>query len=1077
MAFDTISKKYLRELRREYDSAVSGGAHTAELSYRPVLHSFIKDIVREFGIASNTEVILEPNTQGHNGRPDWRIHDKNTLGIYGYIEAKGIGPNPLDSSEYQSQIDRYLDLGHKLVFTDGVDFFFYTPERRSPQCVSLFDKNLFNRRDWSSLPLAPQIEVLFRDFLSAPAPQQCSEDKLISLVAKRTRILADKICYYSMMNLSEAIDSNERSEIALLSQIKTLVFNHNDPRFHTEKAFSDFTSQVIMFCLLYAHRVLCLDSDSAIVKEQKIKNYIYNSLPAEEVLAPFKSLMDFVLTNTPHESFIAEWVDECIKFLSFVQMTGNASSSPDFHKLFERFLSEYDHRSRFDYGAYYTPKILADYVVKLTERVVSEVFPGTSIFDDDNTIIDPCCGTGSFLESIINHDPRDGGYSLCGFEILPAPYMLANYRLSLIRHRQGSRRLVSKVVLANTLSNCVLGESANLASIEGAELAKANDLSSLPLKVIIGNPPCSDSLRENTSREYSRINALMEDFRMPATSRRARQNTQKQVFNPFMQFLRWGCEKLLHSETNAALSFIVPSSFLEAESYKYARRFIAQNFSNAWIVCIDSDARTGVRSGSLFHTLQGRALIVLTRKYGQQNSITEFSYADYSQDVANKLSMLTASADDTMLHFHTCHLDATNCAFTPSKEFDAVMYRKFWPVSGEADNPGIFIKHCSGTKLSPTAMFSHVKRNILKRRSKDISISGYRGTMAWFSGQDKKPKQEQVDAFKNALNAIGSTSQIDSLLDRNIHTYSFRPFLQSNALIWEDLLRRYARIGGGGTRPRPELIKAYNNNRTIGFAMAHAPKDLNPTLTQFVSFCWYYPDNDMCTRGNSHIYMNQYPGDDANPFQENINPSLLVSLGSMLGKQGLSLLNDIVFYCYGVLCSQVFLDEFEGALFTVNQSDNRARIPVVGDKTAFNRIVSFGKKLANLEKEDYTPSNRLLFDYSQLCDSIPTSFHLKREVYPFDEDKEILNLTDGNSTIGITCPLSLQRLNISGYNVVKDVWLKFNSYDFTHCDFTRDDMKNLLDFLNKLVEREDIVSELDGIVRQVLNGQYPLIIS
>ena len=108
MAFDTISKTYLRKLQGAYNSAISSGAYTAELSFRPVLHSFITDIVREVGIAAHTEVILEPNNQGQNGRPDWRIHDKNTLGIYGYIEAKGIGPSSLDASEYQDQIDKYL---------------------------------------------------------------------------------------------------------------------------------------------------------------------------------------------------------------------------------------------------------------------------------------------------------------------------------------------------------------------------------------------------------------------------------------------------------------------------------------------------------------------------------------------------------------------------------------------------------------------------------------------------------------------------------------------------------------------------------------------------------------------------------------------------------------------------------------------------------------------------------------------------------------------------------------------------------------------------------------------------------
>ena len=63
------------------------------------------------------------------------------------------------------------------------------------------------------------------------------------------------------------------------------------------------------------------------------------------------------------------------------------------------------------------------------------------------------------------------------------------------------------------------------------------------------------------------------------------------------------------------------------------------------------------------------------------------------------------------------------------------------------------------------------------------------------------------------------------------------------------------------------------------------------------------------------------------------------------------------FYIYAVLCSQVYLDEFEGALFTVNQSDKRARVPVVADKDIFLKIARIGEKIAELEKVDYVPEN------------------------------------------------------------------------------------------------------------------------
>lgn len=53
----------------------------------------------------------------------------------------------------------------------------------------------------------------------------------------------------------------------------------------------------------------------------------------------------------------------------------------------------------------------------------------------------------------------------------------------------------------------------------------------------------------------------MEDFRPPKELRRGRQNIQKQINNPFMQFLRWSCKKLLDSPNHSVLSLVVPLSF------------------------------------------------------------------------------------------------------------------------------------------------------------------------------------------------------------------------------------------------------------------------------------------------------------------------------------------------------------------------------------------------------------------------------------------------------------------------------------------------------------------------------------
>ena len=90
-------------------------------------------------------------------------------------------------------------------------------------------------------------------------------------------------------------------------------------------------------------------------------------------------------------------------------------------------------------------------------------------------------------------------------------------------------------------------------------------------------------------------------------------------------------------------------------------------------------------------------------------------------------------------------------------------------------------------------------------------------------------------------------------------------------------------------------------------------------------------------------------------MENNISEELLDIVSHILQKSKNETARALVFYVYAILCSQVYLDEFEGALFTVNQSDKRARVPIVASKEIFETIVAFGEELAELEKADYVP--------------------------------------------------------------------------------------------------------------------------
>ena len=130
-----------------------------------------------------------------------------------------------------------------------------------------------------------------------------------------------------------------------------------------------------------------------------------------------------------------------------------------------------------------------------------------------------------------------------------------------------------------------------------------------------------------------------------------------------------------------------------------------------------------------------------------------------------------------------------------------------------------------------------------------------------------------------------------------------------------------------------------------------------------------------------------------------------------------------------------------------------------------------------MEKRDYSPDNLLCFDYDSIISKIPTGFKLTKTGNIYDEDNEVLILKDRDteSAIHIPCPVEIMKLNISGYDIVKNVWLKFYSYNYTHCDFSGDDLTSLLNLLNTLAKHIKVVADIDDIVRPIMRNEIKLI--
>ena len=636
------------------------------------------------------------------------------------------------------------------------------------------------------------------------------------------------------------------------------------------------------------------------------------------------------------------------------------------------------------------------------------------------------------------------------------------------------------IILTNTLCDKLEQDHEAIPqNLIDEEQSAARNLAKPPLTLVIGNPPSSDTSPHTAGTNFTIIENLLESFRPPADRRSARQNTQKQLRNDFIKFMRWATEKLLVSHVGI-FALILPSSFAEHPSYQYARKWLIEHFDKLWVLDLDLDGRTGVRNSSLFHTLQGRLLLVGFRRADDEFLQAPVYYRSIvSMTRSEKQSELTREQDvDSYLNSYIpVSADEDTYCFRPSKPFDSAAYSRFWQLHPANNEPSqgeryIFQRHNSGVKLGSSSLFIHVNRQVLLRRCNDIAnerLSVADIKQKWFAGQDKPPADQKfTPGFRSEVGRAMNNPDV------SIRSYAYRPFINLPALITEPVLREFSRASSG-TRLRPEVLNAFEDAATVAIAVAPAPKDIGEKLHRFASFCWVTPDNDLCTRGDAHIFCNQFPEywrrRDWNPRPlNNVNVELLEKLKAV--SDGLTR-EDVLFYVYGVLCSDAFLDAFEGILYSV--ANIIPKIPFPADGKLFASIASKGKKLAELEKSsldiDLSDSDRL----KKLEDFFVQPFNLFK--YDIDADEGSIELFESVGQVAISLkPIAKEVLefSVSGYQVISS-WLKLHSARYTRMQFTKDQYIELLKMLRRIELQMDVVRELDNEIVRILSGEIKLL--
>lgn len=1058
MKFVNITKSYLKAFQAQVLASKLGGAKSLEMATRPEVDAFVKELIKLCKL-KDSQINVHHDVQYTKGsRPDWRIEDVATFGIFCFGDHKDTNLNsPFSlSANEKIQIQRYLDFGRPVFVFDGLEFIVFQNSLDAPERFSLIQKPALESEDWSSREISDSIGQRLKDLLNNPGFRRWTETELIEQLALRAKHVSEDICHLLLAPLGSGLNPHEEELMVALDDLRKTIVAHHDPSLSHEKACSDFIAQVLTFGLFYAHTRHQIDSNEPEARLKKIKDFwrVQNLGEHAKLLKPFSTIITLLSTTLIKNNVLSQFYDEVAAVLSHAEYMGTENGPQDFHILFEKFLEKFDKKTKFDRGAFYTPPNLAKWMVRASNEIANLEF-GSGILENAEKIIDPCCGTGSFLEAayLELNSGKHKFPDLVGFEILPAPYALAHYRLSQVVEKADLGTL--SIILTDTLSDQLLSMVKSGSNGFSDELVDANKLSTPPLRFIFGNPPSAPIPKITAPRNA--IRKQIDDFRPPQKDRSGRQNTQKALQNEAFLFLRWCCERLVLS-SGGMLSVVLPGAFVDSTSFVYARLWMLKKFSAIYVVEIDHDLRVGQASDSLFNVQQGRVVLIATLKTSDEEkpSVADVYHYDLrNSKIAEKKSFLNSVAN--LNDFEKIEVPKPNFKFIPIGDFDGELWNKCIPLLNINQAKGIFKAKCSGIKLSPSCILFHTQKPILVRRSVEIGANQNPVPTLiekWFSGQQKPPKSNKFS--DDVRREVSAAAKLTSKIKR----YQFRPFLSGWFLDSEKVYNALKPVGGG-TRSRPEVRAAIEASAT-GIAIAPAPKDISQTLTRFACFVWNVPDNDIAARGNGMIYLDLFPQAKGQKPSSNIEGDVL-SAFQFSGSPSKALL----YYIYGILSSKAYLNMFDVALFTKSDAKNPPRIPFASDEDERKKITALGKLIAECENYDLP---------HQQLESI--SFHwpdglegTELSSYDYDNENEVLILTSQTQEkvkiLGVSA--DVVDLHMMGHGVLEK-WIREHKFSYLRRTFQKDDLLAFCETISRIQTQVDLIEALNPLVETVLSS-------
>lgn len=264
--------------------------------------------------------------------------------------------------------------------------------------------------------------------------------------------------------------------------------------------------------------------------------------------------------------------------------------------LYEQFFKVAFERTSQKMGVVYTPTEIIDYILRETDRVLRREF-GKSLADEGVHILDPFAGTGSFMAHLIESDlipdemlERKYRHEMHSNEILLLAYYIMTINIEYAYHeRMGGDYVPFEGGVLTDTFQMTEGDDTLDERVFAKNSERVRRQNSLPIRVIVGNPPYSVGQRSandnNKNESYPSLDARIAETYASASSSQLIRN----LYDSYVRAFRWASDRI---GEQGVVCFVSNAGWLRGAAMSGMRRCLVEEFDDVYAFDLRGNQRT-----------------------------------------------------------------------------------------------------------------------------------------------------------------------------------------------------------------------------------------------------------------------------------------------------------------------------------------------------------------------------------------------------------------------------------------------------------------------------------------------------